>query len=109
MRTPNQRHSHEEWEHTTEEVDLKIVQLAVMCNIRLLEPGVINRVLDNDTSLCHSDHQGAFEQLRGMVFLHYEIQKRLAGELGAADAAEVVARVRQHLLVRVGTQLGTPR
>lgn len=107
MTTPNQRYSQEEWEHTCEEVDLKIAQLALICRIRLLDPGVIERVLDNDTSLCHSDHEHTFEQLRGMVFLHYEVQGRLLAELGPADGIEVINRVRQHLLGRIGTRLGT--
>lgn len=107
MRTPKQRHSHQEWERTFEDVDLEVAQLAVMCHIRLLDPGVIQRVLDNDTSLCHSDQAGAFEKLRGMVFLHYEVQSKLLAELGPVDGTEVITRVHQHLLVRIGTQLGT--
>lgn len=107
MRTPKQRYSAEEWEHTVEQVDLEIAQLAIMCRIRLLDPGVLERVLDNDHRDCCEGHEGGFEKLRGMVFLHYEVQARVVEELGPADAAEVIQRVRQHLLVRIGTQLGT--
>ncbi|WP_431100964.1 hypothetical protein [Roseateles noduli] len=107
MRTPKQRYSHEEWEKTVEDVDLQIAQLAIMCHVRLLDPGVIERVLDNDLRICGDGHEGGFEKLRGMLYLHYEVQARLAEELGPVDAAEVVQRVRQHLLVRIGTQLGT--
>jgi hypothetical protein len=107
MRTPKQRHSHEEWEKTIEDVDLQIAQLAIMCHVRLLDPGVIERVLDNDLRICGNGHESGFEKLRGMLYLHYEVQARLAEELGPVDAAEVVQRVRQHLMVRIGTQLGT--
>lgn len=107
MRTPKQRYSHEEWEKTVEDVDLQIAQLAIMCHVRLLDPGVIERVLDNDLRICGDGHESGFEKLRGMLYLHYEVQARLAEELGPVDAAEVVQRVRQHLLVRIGTQLGT--
>lgn len=106
MRTPKQRHSHEEWEKTVEDVDLEIAQLAIMCHVRLLDPGVIERVLDNDLRICGEGHESGFEKLRGMLYLHYEVQARLAEELGSVDAAEVIQRVRQHLLVRIGTQLG---
>lgn len=107
MRTPKQRHSTEEWEKTVHDVDLEIAQLAIMCHVRLLDPGVIERVLDNDVRVCRDGHEGGFEKLRGMLYLHYEVQARLAEELGPADAAEVIQRVRQHLLTRIGTQLGT--
>lgn len=108
MRTPKQRYSPEEWEKTVEDVDLEIAQLAIMCRIRLLEPGVIEHVLDNDQRICPDGHETGFEKLRGMLFLHYEVQTRLAEELGPADAAQVIQRVRQHLMVRIGTQLGVP-
>ena len=42
-----------------------------------------------------------------MLYLHYEVQARLAEELGPVDAAGIIQRVRQHLLTRIGTQLGT--
>ena len=82
MRTPKQRHSHEEWEKTVEDVDLQIAQLAIMCHVRLLDPGVIERVLDNDLRICGDGHESGFEKLRGMLYLHYEVQTRLAEELG---------------------------
>ncbi len=107
MSTPKQRHSTEEWEKTVEDIDLEIAQLAIMCHVRLLDPGVIERVLDNDRRDCGSGHDSGFEKLRGMLFLHYEVQARLAEELGPADAGQIVQRVRHHLLSRIGTQLGT--
>lgn len=107
MRTPKQRYSAEEWEKRVEDVDLEIAQLAIMCHIRLLDPGVIERVLDNDLRVCTSGHEGGFEKLRGMLYLHYEVQTQLAEELGPTDAAQIVDRVRHHLLARIGTQLGT--
>ena len=107
MRTPKQRHSLEEWEKTVESVDLEIAQLAIMCPVRLLDPGVIQRVLDKDLRVCGDGHEAGFEKLRGLLYLHYEIQAQLAEELGPADAAEVIQRVRHHLLARIGTQLGT--
>lgn len=108
MTTPKQRHSPEEWARTVEQVDLEIAQLAIMCHIRLLEPGVIQRVLDNDATLCAAAHADGFEKLRGMLFLHYEVQAQLAAELGATDAHEVVQRVHGYLLGRIGSQLGLP-
>ncbi|WP_423596700.1 hypothetical protein [Roseateles sp. MS654] len=107
MTTPKQRHSAEEWERTVEDVDLEIAQLAIMCHIRLLDPGMIERVLDNDLRVCRGGHESGFEKLRGMLYLHYEVQARLAEELGPVDAQEVVQRVRHHLLGRIGTQLGS--
>lgn len=105
MSLSKQRFSHERWAETVEAIDLEIVQLCVMSQVRLLEPGVIDRVLANDLSVCYG-HASAFEKLRGLLVLHYEAQTHLVEELGRADAAEVRLAVFRHLSHRVGDQLG---
>lgn len=100
------RYTHDEWAHTAEAVDLEIVQLAVICQVRLLETGVIARVLDNDHSVCGHHQPTAFEKLRGMLYLHYQVQAKLAAAFGAAEAAHIIERVYEHLRPRVGRQLG---
>lgn len=106
MSLSKQRFSQESWAETVEAIDLEIAQLAIMCQVKLLDPGVIDRVLANDQSLCHAGHETAFEKLRGMVVLHYRAQEQLAEELGAVDAEAIRLAVFQHLRLRVGKQLG---
>lgn len=106
MKLPKQRFSQENWAETVEAIDLEIAQLAIMCQVKLLDPGVIDRVLANDLSLCSAGHETAFEKLRGMVVLHYRAQEQLAEELGPVDAEAIRQAVFQHLRLRVGKQLG---
>ncbi|MHA6831633.1 hypothetical protein [Ralstonia pseudosolanacearum] len=96
-----------EWRDDLEALDLEIVRLAIICQVKLLEPGVIQRVLDNDARDCINDHQTAFVSLRGLLFLHFQMQKDLAEAYGPSDATEIVRRVWAHLQPRVGDQLGS--
>ncbi|AGH86759.1 hypothetical protein F504_4249 (plasmid) [Ralstonia pseudosolanacearum FQY_4] len=75
--------------------------------MKLLEPGVIQRVLDNDARDCIHGNQTAFASLRGLLFLHFQMQKDLAEAYGPSDATEIVRRVWAHLQPRVGDQLGS--
>ncbi|ALF90424.1 MULTISPECIES: hypothetical protein [Ralstonia solanacearum species complex] len=97
----------EEWKDDLEALDLEIVRLAVICQVKLLEPGVIQHVLDNDARDCLNDHKTAFASLRGLLFLHFQMQKDLAEAYGPSNAMEIVRRVWSHLQPRIGDQLGS--
>lgn len=104
-----ERQTVEAWEEDLEAVDLEIARLAIICEIRLLEPGVINQVLDDQVHVCGNPHPNAFQTLRGLLFLHYELQKQLLDAFGSADTERIILNVHAHLSVRIGSQLGNPR
>ena len=52
------------WTHHFEAIDLEIGQLAKVCQIPLLAPGVIERVLHNDALVCGHQNERAFSKLR---------------------------------------------
>ena len=58
------------WAEEREEIDREIARLALLCQIRILEPGVILRVLRRDTSACGTRNPLAFRMLREMLMLH---------------------------------------
>ena len=105
MSDPKQRFSQDGWTETVEALDLEIARLCVMCHIRILDPGVLERVLANDRSLS-SEHETAFDTLRGLLVLHYRTQEQIATELCAVDAESLRLTVFKRLRERVGEQLG---
>ncbi|MDR7331265.1 hypothetical protein [Roseateles asaccharophilus] len=86
-------------------MDLEIANLALLCRVRLLELPELKRVLDNDASVCGHADAAAFAKLCGLVFLHYDLEQRLADGLGAERAQAVIAQVHQHLTARLGGRL----
>lgn len=99
----------EEWEARLEGIDLEIARQAIICKVRLLEPGVAERVLQNDTSVCGADHAQAFQTLRGLLVMHFTELNHLSDIVGPEQSLEVAQRVRAHLRPRIGEQLGVPR
>jgi hypothetical protein len=105
--TGGERQTHEEWQKDLENIDLEIARLAVMCQVRLLDPGIIEHVLDDQESVCGNNHTIAFKSLRGLLFLHYDLQKKLVEAFGEVETAEIIIKVREHLAPRIGNQLGS--
>ena len=78
------------WTKHFEEIDLEIARLAVMMDIPILNPGVIDRILGNDASVCGKEKPKAFAELRAMLMMHAADEVKAIGALGALEADEVV-------------------
>jgi hypothetical protein len=86
------------WTENLEEVDREIVRLAVLCQVKLLEPGVIRRVLQRDASVCGAPNGKGFAKLHDLVLLHVAMREKSLDSFGAAQTAAmenyVVERLR---------------
>ena len=77
------------WAEDLEEIDREIARLALLCQVRILEPGVISRVLHKDASVCGTHNPLAFRMLREMLMLHLAIRDRSADSFGQAQTAAI--------------------
>lgn len=96
------------WSKNLEEVDREIARLATICNVRILDPGVIERVLKNDESVCGSKNPIAFKKLTTAMTMHYHVREKARGVLGEAGTAAVVAEIVESLRKKFGEKLGGP-
>ena len=77
------------WAENLEELDAEIARLALLCQVRILDPGVMARVLHRDASVCGTDNPIAFAKLRDMLMLHLAIRERSADAVGQAQTAAI--------------------
>lgn len=81
-------------------VDEEIARLSYICGIRLLDPGVIEKVVADDESVCSRPNPEAFRKLRGLVVLHYELTGEALGAMGADESAAVLRELRARFAKR---------
>jgi hypothetical protein len=77
------------WAEDLEEVDREIARLSALCQVRILEPGVIGRVLKNDHSVCGTENAVAFRKLHDLLMLHLAIREKAADSFGQAQTAAI--------------------
>jgi hypothetical protein len=77
------------WAQNLDELDREIAKFARLCGVRILDPGVMERVLRHDKSVCGSDNPGAFEKLRGLLMMHLTIRQRSVAELGQTETMAI--------------------
>jgi hypothetical protein len=96
------------WSRNLDEIDREVARLAIICNVRILDPGVIERVLKDDASVCGSKNPLAFSKLRNALMMHYHAREKALGALGEAGTARVVSEIVERLRQRFGERLGDP-
>jgi hypothetical protein len=94
------------WAKNLENIDREVARLASICKVRLLDAGVIERVLNNDDSVCGSANKMAFDKLRQALMMHYHMRGQAAGAMGETVTREVIAEIVANLRKRLGGQLG---
>ena len=96
------------WTKHFDEIDREIAQLATLCKVPLLDPGVIERVLHNDTLVCGTQNKRAFDKLRSLLMMHYSVRDRALVVLGEEETLRIVAGIVERLRARYGDRLGRP-
>ena len=94
------------WAKNLSEVDRELARLALICKTQLLDPGAIERVLANDASVCGTRNPLAFEKLRNLLMMHYDLRARAVDAIGEAKTQVVIAGIVEKLKEKFGDHLG---
>jgi hypothetical protein len=94
------------WIKQFEQLDNQILTEAAACQIRILDPGVIERVLQNDTLVCGTDNPAAFAKLRSLAMIHYSLWDKAVVAMGQQEAVRIMSEIRDRMRARYGDSLG---
>ena len=94
------------WAKNIDELDREIGRLCAICQVRILDPGIIERVLKNDASVCGASNPVAFEKLHNMLMFYFANRKRSVDAVGQLQTAQIEAHVVEQLRNRFADLLG---
>ena len=94
------------WTENLAEVDREIVRLAVLCRVKLLDPGVIRRVLHKDASVCGAPDAKGFAKLHDLILLHLAMREKSLDSFGPAQTAAMENYVIERLRTSFADVLG---
>ena len=77
------------WTQDLEAIDREIVRLAVLCQVKLLESGVIGRVLKKDASVCATQNPLAFAKLHDLIKFHLAVREKSVDSFGQARTVAI--------------------
>jgi len=96
------------WTKHFDGIDREIAQLASICKIQILDPGVIERVLKKDTLVCGTQNPRAFDKLRSLLMMHYSVRDKAVVALGERETMLIMDEIVARLRSRYGDRLGGP-
>ena len=103
MTDPLDEYSAAGFMNSLDEIDAEIARLALLCQVRILDPGVVERVVRNDASVCGTNNPVAFEKLHNMLAMHFGVRDSMADAHGQALASRLEQQVIDRLRARFPT------
>lgn len=94
------------WAKNIEELDREIGRLCVLCQVRILDHGIIERVLKKDASVCGTSNPVAFEKLHNMLMLYFANRQKSVDAVGQLATAQIEAHVVEELRSRFADLVG---
>ena len=98
----------EYWARKFTDIGHEIARLATICNVRILDPGAVERVLRNDASVCGTTNKIAFDKLRALLMMHYSVREDAFEVLGGVKTRLLVETIVTSLRESIGDRLGKP-
>ena len=85
---------HTYWGRQIDGLARELSKLAIACDIELGKPGLAERILKNDESVCGRKSPKAFRQMRQHLMALFSIEAGAVERLGAEDTKEILDQVR---------------
>jgi hypothetical protein len=95
-------YSHARWAKQFDEITGEIAKYASICRVNLLEKGIIQRVLNDDATVCGAQNESAFKKMRSLLMLHYSVRQKAVAALGPQETLKIV----DEIVARLRTKLG---
>jgi len=94
------------WAENLDTLDREIARLATLCEVKILDPAVMQRVLKQDSSVCGAANPAAFAKLHALLTMHLAIRKKSVETVGETrtEAIEdyIIERIKKSFPIASG-------
>jgi len=82
------------WGRQIDAIAHELSKLSIICDIELDRPGLAERILKNDESVCGRNNPEVFLQIRQHLMALFTLEERAIERLGPEDTKEILNQVR---------------
>jgi hypothetical protein len=93
---------HAAWARHLDGIADELIRLAVACDLSLRDPGVIERVLRNDATVCGSANPVAFRKLHRLLIAAFDSLGKAVDRLGPEDTKQITEAIAERIRIRRG-------
>jgi hypothetical protein len=91
------------WSHQLDSLITEIVREASICQVKLLDPGVVDAVLRDNASVCGHDNPAAFKKLRELLMMTFVVRGKAFDSLGPLEADALIQQISEGLKAKLGS------
>ena len=89
---------HTYWGRQIDSLAQELSRLAIACDIELGRPGLAERILKNDATVCRKSNPKAFQQMRTHLMALFKLEEGAIERLGPEDTQEILDQVREAIV-----------
>jgi hypothetical protein len=82
-----------QWERHFEGIADELLRLAIACDVRLHGPGVIERILKNDATVCGRKNEHSFRKMRNLIIAYYNSVGKAVDRIGSEETKQIVKAI----------------
>jgi hypothetical protein len=88
---------HTAWKRHLDTIGDELIRLTTICGVDLRDPGVIERILKNDETVCTKKNPIGFRKLRELLVATFDSLNKATDRIGADDTRALVDAIRERL------------
>ena len=85
------------WLRHLDTIGDELLRLTTICGVNLRDPGVVERIVKNDESVCKNKNPIGFRKLRELVMATFTSLNKAADRIGPDETATIVHAIMERL------------
>jgi hypothetical protein len=85
------------WARHLDAIGDELMRLAIACNLRLKDPGVVDRILNNDETVCGSRNPIGFRKLHELVKATFDSVNKSTDRIGKEETQRIIDAITERL------------
>jgi len=86
-----------QWERHFDGIADELLHLAISCDVRLREPGVIERILKNDASVCGRTSKRSFRNMHNLLVAYYDSIGKAVERIGPKETRKIIDAISERM------------
>lgn len=88
---------HTPWVRHLDSIGDELMRLSVACDVRLRDPGVVDRILKNDETVCGTKNPVGFRKLHNLIKATFSSVNKSLDRIGPEETQRITAAIMERL------------
>lgn len=85
------------WVRYLDDVSSELLRLSIACDLRLRDPGVVDRILKNDETVCGVNNPIGFQKLQHLLKFTIDSINKSVGRIGPDETKQIIDAITERL------------